>query len=437
MDDAPSYAVMPHSRGAEEAFLGSLVIDPELIRRTTVEAGDFYIERNGMIFTAIRELPRMCQPVDYVSICVYLDEHKQLGEVGGPAYITSLINASPSSVNIDGYAETIKARSMRRKIILAAQRLTGAAFALDKSIDTAVSEAMESLSRTVVTNKGAQPISSFVSAVYDEVSAALQNPMDIYGIPSGIADIDRITYGWQKGEKVLLSGEPGVGKSVLAAQFLIAAARQNRAGVLYELEMSGRQVVRRALAAQTKAATPDHAVTTQKMRQGKLTDAEMPPFIHAVEIMSSLPIYISDASEMTTVEMRADLMKLKDLYDVEMVVIDYEGLLGDEPDQKDENVRSKIISKRVHDIAKDLNLAVIAIGDMTKEGIKQQVKGQGAVAGTARSLHDADQIIILRKTEQDNLVRATWEKMREGDSDRFVDLVRVPGFPMFSDVRRV
>lgn len=437
MSDNSEPIVMPHSRAAEEAFLGALLIDPEMVRRTSVQPEDFYITRNAYVFQAIQDLTRTGQYPDYVTVCTYLDSQKRLMEIGGPAYVTSLINATPTSLNAQGYAEIIQQRAKRRAIIYATQALTAAAFDGDSDLSNAVGSALDTLSRSVVTNKGATHIQRFVSEVYDEVDVAQRNPQDVYGISTGLDDIDRITYGLQRGEKWLLSGEPGVGKSLFAVQMLIYAAKNGIPGALYELEMSGNQVVRRSLASETKRIDREGHITTHRMRQGKLTDEEIPILTNAVEIMSSLPIYISDTSDLTTAELRADLMRLKENHGVQIAVIDYEGLLGDAPEQRDENVRSKLISKRVHDIAKDLNLAVIAISDMTKEGIKGQVKGQGAVAGTARGLHDADQIIIIRKGDGQNTVRLTWEKMREGDSDRFVDLVRVPGFPMFEGIARL
>lgn len=434
-ETAPQLLSIPHSRAAEESLLGSLLIDPEHLRRMTLEPEDFYIIRNRWIYQTMQDLNRQGQPVDYITVCTHLDEQKRLGEIGGPAYIMGLINASASSLNAQAYAEIIKERARRRRIILAAQKLTQVSFDLDSDIGAGVAEAMDVLAKTIITQKGAVHIQNFVSAIYDEVDAATRNPRDIFGISTGFIDWDNITFGLQKGEKVLLSGEPGVGKSVLACQVLINAARAGHPGALYELEMSGKQVVRRALASHCKDRYNAN-ITTQKMRQGRLTEEEIPIFTHAIEVMSQLPIYMSDASELTTTELRADLLRLKEYFGVELVVVDYEGLLGDAPDQ-DDNARSKIISKRMHDIAKDLDIAMIAIGDMTKEGIKQQVKGQGAVAGTARSLHDADQIIIIRKNDNPNSVRLTWEKMREGEGDRFLDLTRIQGFPMFQNSARV
>jgi replicative DNA helicase len=420
---------IPHSRAAEEGLLGALLIDPETLGRMALDPEDFYIERNRMIFQSMLDLDREGQSAR-------LDERKQLDEVGGPARVMALVAGEVSSLNAEAYAAIIRERARRRRVIQTAQRLAQVGFDLDSDLSGGVSEAMDNLSRAVVSVKGAVHVAKFVSQIYDEVDRAVKNPTDVYGIPTGFLDWDRITYGLQKGEKVLLSGEPGVGKSVLAAQVLIHAARHGHPGVLYQLEMSGRQVVRRALAAWAKSDPKDsRSITTQKMRQGRLNDEEVIAFTRAVEEMSNLPVYISDASELTTVEMRADIARLKETHGIELVVIDYEGLLGDSPEQ-DDNARSKLVSKRTTAIAKDLDIAMISIGDMTKEGIKREVKGQGAVAGTARALHDAGQIVIMRKGENENTVRLTWEKMREGEGDRFADLVREPGFPMFRNAAR-
>lgn len=430
MTTSENIVTMPHSRAAEESLIGCALIDSEIIRTLTVEPEDFYIRRNAYIWAVIQDITREGREADYITICARLDEKKQLAEIGGPAYVTSLISAAVSSLNAASYADIIQERARRRKIIYAAQNLTTVAYNNESDIAATVGDTMDILSKTIVTNKGATHISQFASLIYDEVSAAISNPRDLYGIPTGFADIDTLTSGLQPGEKWVLSGPPGVGKSLLAVQMLMNAASNGFPGALYELEMSGRQVARRGLSALSH-------VKTQAMRSGRMTDAEVAAFTKALQQIEKLPVYVCDASDITTTEIRADLMRLKQYYGVKVCMVDYEGLLGDSPDQRDENVRSKIISKRVHDIAKDLDLAVLAIGDMTKEGIKGQVRGQGAVAGTARALHDADQIIVISKIENnENMVRLTWEKMREGAADRFVDLVKINGYPMFGSIKR-
>lgn len=430
MTDETVIITMPHSRTAEDSFLGALLIDAESIHKIDLEPEDFYIVRNQYIYSAMRDLAQQHRDIDYVTVCAYLDEKKRLAEIGGPAHIMELISIAAGTIGSHpaSYATIIKERSARRGILRIAQTLTTAAFDMTAPTDAARSAAMDKLARSVVTDKGAVHVSKFISDVYDEVTEAAKNPKDIYGITTGIPDWDRTTYGLQRGTKILLSGEPGVGKSVLAAQVLVAAAKAGHPGALYELEMSGQQVVRRLIAGES-------GITTQRMRQGTMTAEEIPLFTHTIESMAGLPIYISQASALTTAEMRADLMKLQDNFGVELAVLDYEGLLSDLPD-KDFVQRTSTISQRVHDIAKDLNIAMLSVSSMTKEGIKGTQKGQAAVSGAADNLHDADEIIIMRKGNE-NQVTMTWEKNREGDGSNFITLVKRPGFPVFKGAARL
>ena len=423
-EPSPGPMVWPHSPANEEAFLGAALIDPESLREINLPPDDFYIRRNQLVYEAILDLTRSGQAVDYITVCTALDAQGRLSEVGGPARLTELINRTASSLSIESYAEAIRDKARRRRVLKISQKLTGASFAENRQLEAAISEALEDLSRAVVKDKGALHISHYISQVWDEVAMAKANPVDISGISTGLDDWDRLTGGLQRGEVVKLSGEPGLGKSLLAVQILANAAAKGYAGALYELEMSGNQVVRRRLSSESK-------IPTANMRSGHITDRDMDALNEAIAVMEKLPVYIGDSSSMTTMDIRADLQRLKDNSEIELAVIDYEGLLEDDP-EKDDNTRSKIISKRVHDIAKDLDIAIISIMDMTKEGIKTKGGGQAAMAGTARSLHDADQIIIMRKDErEENVVNLIWEKNREGGTGQGVRLVKVPGFPTF------
>jgi len=427
IDEEAQRITLPHSPANEEALLGSILIDPEIIRRVNILPDDFYIQRNAWVWESCLDLRAAGQEIDYITVCAELDRRGRLAQSGGPARVMELINQTASSLHAESYAAVIKEKAYRRRVLEVANKLANAAIKKDGNLQDAISGAMDSLSRTIVSDKGAVHISQFAGQVYDEVDAAVKNPQDIYGITTGFIDWDKITGGLQRGEVLKLSGEPGLGKSLLAVQVLCNAAKAGYPGALYELEMSGRQVVRRRVSALSE-------ITTRALRSGRITDDELDAFTKAIETMSSLPIYVSDSSVMTTAELRADLSRLKDAYGIQVGVIDYEGLLADEP-EKDDTTRSKIISSRVHAIFKDLDIAGLVIDDMNKGGIGGTVQGKAGLSGSARKLHDADQIVIMRKGEAANTVRLTWEKMREGESDRILDLVKLQTFPVFKDAQ--
>jgi replicative DNA helicase len=310
VDALPNGAVVwPHSPANEEAFLGSALIDPEALHEINLAPEDFYIRRNQWIYETILDLLHNGRDVDYITVCSALDASGRLNEIGGPARVTELLNQSISSLHIESYAETIRDKARRRRVLKITQKLTGAAFSEGGKLSAAISEALEALSRAVVKDRGAQHISQYISQVWDEVSAAYTDPVDIFGITTGFVDWDNITGGLQKGEVVKLSGEPGLGKSLLAMQILSNAAKKGHACALYELEMSGRQVVRRRLSSESKIATA-------ALRSGKITESEFSAFNDAIRDMEKLPIYISDSSSMTTMDIRADLQRLKENFGV-------------------------------------------------------------------------------------------------------------------------
>lgn len=413
----------PHSVGAEEAVLGAILIDPECIRKLTLQPDDFYKVSNGWIYRACQDLTREGKTPDVLTVCSQLHAAKRLVEVGGQPYIIKLVTACPSYTNAEDYAGIVKERAYRRAVIEASSLLVNRAYDLNSDMQAAISSAMDKLSRAITTSKGARPIADFISQVYDEVDEASHNPPDMLGIPTGFVDWDKHG-GLMKQTVLKLSGDPGVGKSLLSKQILINAARRGYKCTLYQMEMTGKQSVRRTLSGETK-------IPTDRMRMGKLTAEEWDVFTLAVEELSGLGVFISDASEMTTTDIRVDCQRIKEEYGLDLVVIDYEGLLEDYAPNEIEAQNLK--SKRVKAIAKDIDVAVISIGDMLKAGIQGTVKGMGAQAGTGRSQHDRDEIVTLKEDSSvENLCSLTWDKNREG-AKRSIQLVRLPGLPMFAD----
>ena len=430
MDDFENpIPVFPHSPTAEASLIGSVLIRPDAIKGVSIQPEDFYVLSHRQIWAVMQELAREGSTPEYVSICSRLQGKGQLAEIGGAAKITQLAGSVVSTIYTEQYAEIILAMSRRRKLIQAASDLVQSAYNLQSDVDGAVSLAMDALSKSVVQGRGARHISEFLSGIYDEAEKAAESPTDIFGISTGFKDWDRLTGGLQKGEVLKLSGEPGLGKSLLAFAVLANAAKAGHAGALYELEMDCAQVVRRQVSAESR-------VPTRKIRSGRMGDDDWPVFIRAIEDLSTRPIYMAGDSHMTTADIRADIHRLQDSYGVELVVIDYEGLLCDEGG-RDDNERGKMISSRVHSLVKDLNVAAIVIDDMNKIGISGQA-GKAGLAGSARKLHDADQIVIMRKDEKEpTKIKLQWEKNREGASDMSMFLVKLPDLPAFGDYRKL
>jgi len=421
----------PYNLSAEKAVIGSVLLDPKTIKDIRLSASDFYLESHQMIFKTVQVMIAKKTDVDYITVCNELEAKGQLSEVGGGAAIMGFINDTVSSLHAASYAEIVRGMARRRVVIAQAQAMVIAAYDPEGDVDAVVAKSMDNLVKTAGGKGGAIHIGEILSTVYDEVEKAMDNPQEVYGIPTGFPDLDAITFGLQKGEVFKIGGEPGVGKSVLACQIMESAAKAGHAGVLYQLEMKAGNVVRRLLSGGSKVATP-------KMMQGKLSDNEWDSFIEAVERLSKLDVYIDANSQLTTADIRSDIRRLKKTVDIELVVVDYENLLNDYEKGSDPNELSKLRSRRLHSIAKEENVAMLVLDSLTKAGMNGEAEGTTGIGGSAEKGHDADVVMMMRRDRTNaRLITCTFEKFREGSAaKRFIQLVMQQGYPAFGSVTK-
>jgi replicative DNA helicase len=425
---------LPNANAAEEALLGAVLMYPEALDDIEVElgAGDFFVHRHRWVWDAVLTLSRAGQPIDVVTVSGELERHDQLGEVGGVAYLAKLIGDAPSSLNAAAYAAQVAEASERRGLLQVATELAKAAH--NPALDLAQVRA-EVVSRLVSQQKlvgGAVPIGDVLRALFDEVQARAANPQDIFGIPTGFADFDKITAGLHPTEVLYLAGEPGTGKSLLAAQMAAQMAAAGHPGVIYELEMGSQQLARRTLAGLS-------GVTTKAMRSGHIGDDQWAGLVQSFNSASEWPLYISDYTGWTTTALRADMARLKQTAGIEWFVLDYFGLLQDSYG-KDENEREKLMSGAVKRLCKDMALAGIVVHSMNKQGMGAGVKRLEHISGSGRISFDADVVCFLTKhipsdgqIEDRNVRTITFAKYREDESNRLLHLVKRPGLPAFGD----
>ena len=422
-----------YSPHAEESLVGAALIDAGVIGRVSVDPGDFYIIRHGMIWAALLELHKRGSGVDYVTVCEELDSKGKLGEVGGDAYLIKLMEETPSSLGADDYARIVKDNAARRNTLRLASDLARLAGDESKDLSQSVSQVMTDLTKTASITQGAVSWSRYLSQSYDLVEERAKNPQDTWGIPTGFSDYDRMTGGLQQTEIMLLSGEPGKGKSIFALQAAQVMAFNGHPGALYSLEMLGRAVTLRALSNASK-------VESRKLKTGKLDPDDWQKFVTAFEELSQLPIYMSDSVEWTTAALRSDLSRLKKVHGIEWFIIDYSYLIQDGMGKLSEMDRTQIIMSNLKGTAKTLNLAGIVIHSMTKAGMQDTSGSQAGIRGSGQVTYDADVILLLLDHQPSagqpnpNMITAKFGKGREmDDAKKKFHLVKLPGFPAFGN----
>ena len=418
--------IMPHSVKAEEAMIGAAFVNPECIRMVAIQPSDFYLSRNRVIWNAIQTVSNAKKQVDNVTVADELEKRGLLEEAGGLLYIIDVIQACPSSLQFQSYADIILEMSMRRDVIQETSKLATAAYDKKADMNKAISEVISNLVMRSNVKSGAVHIKQAVSEFYDKVNNRYENPIphgQVSGISTGFIDFDEATDGLQTGEEMLLSAVPGLGKSLFAFQIASNAANQEP-GAVYELEMSLSNLIGRQISGMAK-------VTTRAMRRGYIQDADWPNIVSAVEEMSLKPIYLSDDTQWTILKLRADLARLKETAGIKWFVLDYLALLKDQYG-KNETERTTYLSSQVHDICKDLKLAGLVIQSMNKAGMKENNGDMTSLGGAAGLISDADQIIFMSQDESvANVYHLKWAKMRNDIMPGVVDLVKVQGFPAY------
>ena len=299
---------IPANPEAEEAVLGSLLIDPDAVIKIAsfLEVDDFYREKNGWIYQAILDLHERREPADFVTLVDELERRNILQEVGGAAYITALVNSVPSAVHVEHYAHIVERAAVLRRLIGAAGQIASLAYEEADDVDEVVDRA-EQLIFNVSERRVRRdliPVRQVMHSVVDRIDYLHRHQGDVMGVPTGFAKLDKLLGGFQKSDLVILAARPAVGKTSLALNFALNAARRYRKVVgFFSLEMSAEQIVQRLLSMET-------GIDQQRLRQGEIRDDEWDMLMRAAAELSETLLYIDDTPAMSAIELRTKARRL-------------------------------------------------------------------------------------------------------------------------------
>jgi replicative DNA helicase len=398
------------SKDAEEAVLGAAIIDPAGIDLIDLTPEEFYVHRYRWVWQALSALRTRKVIPDYVTLIDELERAGQLSEIGGPAFITSLVSAVPNSQGIEHYAAIVRDKAQRRDILRQANELAKAAYASEPITESSMRITRE-ISGSFSNNDGSTSrLGDVLSSTYDEVVERSKNPTDVWGIPTGFIDLDNYTGGLQPGESFYLAGQPGIGKSKLAHQIGLQMAmpeQGNHAGAIFSPEMQKMQMGFRDLSVLSN-------IETRRLKTGRLEGDDWHKLVNGVSLGDSLPVWLDDTARLTPGLFRAKVARLKAEYDIEWVVLDYL-LLMEGVKAKDETEKSAILSREVRTVAKEFKVAMITVNSVVKEGMDTGKAGMSLMRGSGQQVHDGDLIAFLVKIpEAPSLARLAFVKFREG-----------------------
>jgi replicative DNA helicase len=358
----PTTSAIPHNREAEEATIGAILINPDVIPfiARIITPHDFYIHRHQWICEAVFHLWEKKEPIDFLTISDELQKRGHLDDIGGPAYLTALLNQVPTSLHAEAYAKKVKDCSIRRNALTAANTIATLAYNEAAEIEEVMATSTKAVQNafTGAVQDRAENIGDIVSRVSGLVHERAENET-APGIPTGFLDLDKnLGGGLQNTDFLILAGRPGKGKSSLLDQIAYNAVRTGHKWV-YEWtgEMSNDQKGIRLLS--TLAEIDSHS-----LRSGKLSDEEWPKLTHAVDMLSGLHLLVDETAILTIPVLRAKALALKAQDKLDLIILDYAGLMS--APGKNALEQSTYLSKGLKMLARELNIPVLAAQQLNR-----------------------------------------------------------------------
>lgn len=436
--------VQPHSREAEEAVLGAILINPETYYDVAqfLQADDFYIVRNRWIWEAFTYLHEHRIPIDFLTVCETLEQNNQLEEVGGSAYIMSLINQTPTSLHAEAYGRIVEETAIRRRMLSSANELAKLAYDQQKSIDTVLGEAEKAIfgisERRI--RHDLQPIQQVLSDVYDRINLLSRRDEEIYGVPTGLIDLDRLLGGLQKSDLLIVAGRPGSGKTGFLLSVAKNAAQKHKKHVaIFSLEMSNEQLVQRLIAQET-------GIDTQRLRSGKLSEEDLPLFTHAIEVLGDTHIFLDDTPAITPLQLRTKCRRLHLEYQLDLIIVDYLQLMSGDTRTENRVQEVSYISRNLKVLARELNVPVLAAAQLSR-AVEQRADKKPVLSDLRESgslEQDADVVMFIhrpdmldRESPRQNIAEIIVAKHRNGPTHPGIELVFLHNLARFDNAATV
>lgn len=357
----------PQAVELEEAVIGAILLQKDVINDIIgiLKPESFYKESHSIIFNACFELYKNSNPVDMLTVTQELKKTGELDLVGGGYYIATLTNKAASLSNIEFHARIVAEKFMQRELIRISTEAIGKAYQEDSDVFELLDSAEKSLYSISHGSykKSATKSSVLVNKVISEMEAVAMRPDGLSGIPSGLIELDKITGGWQKSDLIIIAARPAMGKTALAVSIAKNAAMQfNIPTVVFSLEMSESQLMRRVISAEAEIDG------YQLKRPKDLNDEQWAIIRNACGNISNSPLFIDDTPSLSVFELRAKARRMVEKDGIQLIIVDYLQLMTAGMDTGKSNREQEIsfISRSLKALAKDLGVPVIALSQLSR-----------------------------------------------------------------------
>jgi replicative DNA helicase len=436
--------VPPQSLEAERAVLGAVLLEPPLLARAIeiVGADDFYKDGHRKIFTAMLRLFERSEPADLLMVSEELRRAGDLDPVGGHAALATLVEEATVATQFASYAAIVREKALLRELIRVAREIAEQGFEETEDVQALLDRAEQMLFQISARRlqRSALPVRSILDATIQHIETLYHRKEHVTGLPTGFADLDRLTAGLQKGDFVIIAGRPSMGKTAFAlniAEHVSVEAR--RPTLIFSLEMSREQLVQRLLCAEAR-------VDSHRVRTGFLEAGDWRRIAAGADRLSEAPLFIDDTATLSALEARAKARRVKAEHGLDLVVIDYLQLMQGRLRAENRQQEISEISRSLKALAKELEVPVVALSQLSRA-----IEARGDSSPRLSDLResgaleqDADVIVFLHRPglykdnppdAEKNLTDVIIGKQRNGPTDR-VQLVFKPEYTRFEDLAR-
>jgi len=400
----------PHDIAAEEAVIGSLLIDSEAVFRVAslLRPDDFFRERNRWAYEASLALFERSEVITPVSVAHELARGDRLEELGGAAYLSQLIASTPTSVHVEHYAGLVRRLAVFRRLIQAGGQIAALGFEGGPDVGAAVNKAEDVLYRLRDQDRPRDfaPLREVLSRYWEEASLKEEPGGHLRAIPTGFVDLDRQLGGLQRSDMIVVAARPGLGKTSLALNIARNAAVEHKAHVaLFSAEMSALELAYRFLSSES-------GVDIQQLRLSRLNDRKREAVNDALDRLAQAPIWIDDTPVLRDGEMRAKARRLHNEVRIDLLIVDYLQLLRTARSIDNRVQEMSDISRSVKALARELNVPLIACSQLNRavetrpdhKPILSDLRESGSIE------QDADVVMFIHRPDK-YIDQPTWEKL--------------------------
>ncbi len=387
---------------AEQAVLGGVFLRNSVFHTLVdlVSEDDFYSPVHRIIFSAFQDLYRRSIPIDLLSVAEHLQSNGTLDQIGGPVYLTSLVESVPNAANTLFHANIVKEKALRRELISASTDILSLSFDGAQDVESLLDQSEQKI--FAISEAKVKPIfksaKDLVASVFEELEKRVERKELVTGVPTNYHKFDEMTAGLQPSDLIIVAGRPSMGKTAFALNMgMRAAVMHDVPTAVFSLEMSMEQLMMRMLCCWGK-------VDLSHLRSGFLTDEDWKRLYESADVLSRAPIYIDDTPSLGTMELRGRCRRLKAEKNLGLVIVDYLQLMkaSHRIDSREQEISE--ISRTLKALAKEMHVPVVALSQLNRK-VEERTNRRPMLSDLRESgaiEQDADVIVFLYRDDAYN-----------------------------------